>query len=407
MDDKWQNAPLDYARAYDNKGKHSDEDVGQFLEKMLPLIEHITSQAGEIDLSQPKKTIIETKGVLSFPREVTEEYQSITDPKIICNFASQPIATCGSKSEPNNLGVLFFSEPSTYVITLFSLLTHNCLGYAVQCEPVATFALLPTENKLAVTANSNGELILHSLRDAGRNDRPLCISYAGHKAAVTNLSVRGSVDNPHFALISSLDSTGTTCFWRLDSTANTETMGSIEEIVIGEYKLQLLERIDLSREFIESVPIGLEIDPKDVNSFIVMAEEKIYRNTRIVTMENMCRKYQFKELLYARPSAMAVSDEGIFLVGFDDGSLGLYSQHYTIPLSIWQNVAEAKIVALKWSSVYFDNISKDAELAMQNMKGGDKKDFASSYKNNLLEFYLIDELSNFQIWNLSKLVNVK
>eukprot|EP00826_Nyctotherus_ovalis_P017736 TRINITY_DN1523_c0_g4_i6.p1 TRINITY_DN1523_c0_g4~~TRINITY_DN1523_c0_g4_i6.p1 ORF type:complete len:270 (+),score=80.65 TRINITY_DN1523_c0_g4_i6:472-1281(+) len=184
-------------------------------------------------------------------------------------------------------------------------------------------------------------------------------------------------------------------------------MGSIEEIVIGEYKLQLLERIDLGRELIESVPIGLEIDPKDVNSFIVMAEEKIYRNTRIVTMENMCRKYQFKELLYARPSAMAISDEGIFLVGFDDGSLGLYSQHYTIPLSIWQNVAEAKIVALKWSSVYFDDISKDAELATQNMKGGDKKDFASSYKNNLLEFYLIDEQGNFQIWNLSKLVNNK
>jgi len=242
----------------------------------------------------------------------------------------------------------------------------------------------------------------------GRNETPLCISYAGHKAAVTNISVRGSVTNPHFALISTLDSNGITCFWRLDSIVPSTnlTLASIEEIVIGKYKLQLLERIDLGLQLLGSVPVCLEIDPKDTNSFMIVAEEKIYRNTRIVTMENMYRKYQLKELLYAKPSAIAISDEGIFLVGFNDGSLGIYSQHYTIPLSIWQNVAEAKIVALRWSSVYFDDISKDAEIATQNTKEGEKKDFASSYKNNLLEFYLIDELGNFQIWNLSKVVNV-
>jgi hypothetical protein len=87
MTDKWQNAPLDYARAYDNsKGKYSDEEVGLFLEKMLPLIEHITSQVGDIDLSQPKKTIIETKGVISFPKEITEGHPNIRNPKVIGKF---------------------------------------------------------------------------------------------------------------------------------------------------------------------------------------------------------------------------------------------------------------------------------------------------------------------------------
>jgi len=82
--DKWQNAPLDYARTYDNsKGKHSDEEVELFLEKMLPLIEHITTQTGDSDYSQPKKTIIEIKGRISFPKKINEEHPNIRNPRII------------------------------------------------------------------------------------------------------------------------------------------------------------------------------------------------------------------------------------------------------------------------------------------------------------------------------------
>ena len=275
-------------------------------------------------------------------------------------------------------------------------------------EPITTFALLPTDERLAVTANINGVLSLYSLSDKGNHERPLCISYAGHKAAVTTLSVKGSVLSSRFMVISSLDSTGIVCFWRVDSIvpSSDATITSLEELAIGEFKLQLLERIDLSQQLEETVPLSLEIDPKDSDSFMIMAEEGIYRNTRIITMDNLYRKYQFKDLMYARPTALAISDEGIFLVGFDDGSLGLYSQHYTIPLSIWQNIADGKIVCIKWSSVYFDDISKESQDTMKKVKGSIKRDFPSNYKNNLNEFYLVDEFGNFQIWNLAKLVNV-
>ncbi len=55
--------------------------------------------------------------------------------------------------------------------------------------------------------------------------------------------------------------------------------------------------------------------------FLIMTEDGLYKNTRIKSAEEMCRKYQFKDLLFARPSAISVSDEGLFLVGFDSGAL--------------------------------------------------------------------------------------
>lgn len=52
-----------------------------------------------------------------------------------------------------------------------------------------------------------------------------------------------------------------------------------------------------------------------------MTEEGLTKSTRILRDE-MCRQYEFKELLFSSPTALSISDEGLFLVGFMNGSLG-------------------------------------------------------------------------------------
>jgi len=289
------------------------------------------------------------------------------------------------------------------------LLTQQCINYIIESKEIITaFAILPTDEKLCVTGNKNGEIKLYSIKNT---ESPLCVSYRGHKAGITDISVRGSVQNSRHSLIATLDLEGTVSFWRIDPVGSEmdSVQGTIEEFVIGELRLQLLERTDLSSIYYlsESLPISIHIDPRDINAFMIMSGEGLFKNNRILSMDDMCRKFEFKDMLFTSPTAVAISDEGLFLLGFENGSLGIYSQNYTIPLTVWQNAADCKIVNIKWSSVYFEDIDKEQQK-LNEAKGDNsmnKKDLPSRYKNNLSEFYVVDCKGNFHIWNLNKSVN--
>ncbi len=86
----------------------------------------------------------------------------------------------------------------------------------------------------------------------------------------------------------------------------------------------------------------------------------------------------------------------------------MYSQHYTIPLTVWQNACEAAVVFVKWSSVFFEDIVREHNVATEGKQGktSGPVDFPSSYRNNLAEFYAVDAENVFHIWNLNKSVNV-
>lgn len=77
---------MDYNQTFDNKKENNDDEIAQFLEKMLPLIENTTTQAGDVDLSEQKKQVIETKGGLEFPKKIIESYPNIKNPKILGIF---------------------------------------------------------------------------------------------------------------------------------------------------------------------------------------------------------------------------------------------------------------------------------------------------------------------------------
>jgi len=91
MEDKWQNAPLDYAKVYKNEKKeYDDTEIEIFLDKMMPLIETVISQPGdegEAELSQGKKSIVENKGELNLTKEIIEKY-NIAESNIISIFCT-------------------------------------------------------------------------------------------------------------------------------------------------------------------------------------------------------------------------------------------------------------------------------------------------------------------------------
>ncbi len=273
-----QTAPLDYGREFGETGKkreHDEAEIERFVDRMLPLIENITSQSveEETELAGGKKTVVEEKGALILPEELRSRFGPAT---ILSTFGLvSPVETVNGKRDANQLGVLYkcqtAEKQATYVICVYSMLTQQPLGYyAEERHKLSTIALLPLEEKLVVAGNTDGELLIYALKqnEAGR---AIYTSYSGHKATIVSISVRGSVAMPRSALISTIDSTGTVCFWRLDPvTAGTDMTPSIEEFILGEYRLQLLERSELSGQFFlsDAVPTLVEIDPRDSNSYV-------------------------------------------------------------------------------------------------------------------------------------------
>jgi len=56
-------------------------------------------------------------------------------------------------------------------------------------------------------------------------------------------------------------------------------------------------------------------------------------------------------------TSISYSDQGFILVGFDDGSIGLYGTDSS-PLSVWYNACSSSILSLKWGSIYFTDSKK-------------------------------------------------
>jgi hypothetical protein len=53
------------------------------------------------------------------------------------------------------------------------------------------------------------------------------------------------------------------------------------------------------------------------------------------------------------PSALSMSDKGYLLAGFTCGSIALYNEAYTAPLTVWYHTCRYPIIQIKWCYLYF------------------------------------------------------
>lgn len=267
--EKWQNAPLDFSKSYAERKTADPAEIENFIEKMFPLIESAMSQYGDEELEggQGKKEIAENDGELTLPQDICKEL-NIQSTKIV--------STDIGKNDPSIIGIHFLANSngnsSFSIIALFSMLSHQLI---CQCEwrksLITCFALCPADEMLIVAGNNEGEVFLFDLNQGKQASRePINIFFTGHKAAIAAITIRSSLSNPYSGLAASIDFSGTICFWRIDPvTAGADMIPSIDEIILGEYKLQMLECTDLSRQYFlsDALPKSIQIDPRDTNSY--------------------------------------------------------------------------------------------------------------------------------------------
>lgn len=133
----------------------------------------------------------------------------------------------------------------------------------------------------------------------------------------------------------------------------------------------------------------LEFDPKDSNVFYFSTSGNLFKCNR---KDSMVPTKLITEGLGA-PTALSMSDEDFLLVGFSCGSIAIYHNSYTSPITVWSNACPLPIVKINWSTVY--NNGGGSEDAKQ-LRG------SARFMNRLCEFFVMDTAEDFYIWNIAR-----
>ena len=80
-----------------------------------------------------------------------------------------------------------------------------------------------------------------------------------------------------------------------------------------------------------SQSLELEFDTCDANIFYFSTPQGLFKFNRRQTMEPA----QLNTQGLGAPSSLSMSDSGYLLVGFTCGSIAMYHESYTSPISIW------------------------------------------------------------------------
>lgn len=134
--------------------------------------------------------------------------------------------------------------------------------------------------------------------------------------------------------------------------------------------------------------LELEFDPVNNDVFYFSTTEALFRCDRRETTVPV--KLNTEGL--GSPSALSMSDSQYLLVGFTCGSIAIYHNSYTNPITVWYNTSKYPIVKINWCLLFF---SDDPGTVKSDRR----------YMNRLCEFFAIDKSEQFMIWNLSKDMN--
>ncbi len=153
-----------------------------------------------------------------------------------------------------------------------------------------------------------------------------------HEGSITSLRCFHS--SKTYTLISA-DTTGCICFWRVNDMTKVDALNSTDlgVTVYASSKLEFIMRI------INSAAIrDIQIYPKDPNMYLLLTETSVAKGVRYeITgsgMEGL--DVNSKQVLDSLPTAIGLSDEGLFLVGFQCGSLAYIYIIYIMDIDCMQ-----------------------------------------------------------------------
>lgn len=213
-----------------------------------------------------------------------------------------------------------------------------------------------------------------------------------------------------------LDSAGVLSCWVLIEFSEGDYAGSLADLTLkvgGKIKLGLHSTVDLSDKLgvdFELDTFEVDFDPNDQNSFIFSTSSGVYysklynRSDDSVSLQGgpFVRKLESSSVGdFVKVTSISYSDQGFVLVGFEEGSIGLYNAEFSSPLSIWYNACETAVQVIKWCTIYFSGAkTKAAKTDKQSVSKDIVTD--SRFSSRLCEFFVIDMNENFYIWNLNK-----
>jgi hypothetical protein len=150
-----------------------------------------------------------------------------------------------------------------------------------------------------------------------------------------------------------LDNIGNLSSWVLIEYSEGDFAGSMIDLTLrvgGRIKLALHGTVDLSDKLniiYDSETFEIDFDPHDHNTFIFSTSEgmfysKLYKQSHDSTHIKggpVVRRLDTSALGdMIRATSISYSDQGFILVGFEEGSIGLYHvSNFSSPLSIWYN----------------------------------------------------------------------
>lgn len=152
--------------------------------------------------------------------------------------------------------------------------------------------------------------------------------------------------------IVALDNIGILSSWILIESSEGDFAGSLTDLTLnvgGKIKLALHGSVNLSDKLniiYDSDTFEIDFDPKDHNTFIFSTSEgmfysKLYNQSHDSTSTKggpVVRKLDTSSIGdLIRVTSISFSDQGFVLVGFEEGSIGLYNVNFSSPLSIWYN----------------------------------------------------------------------
>jgi hypothetical protein len=160
-----------------------------------------------------------------------------------------------------------------------------------------------------------------------------------------------------------LDSAGVLSCWVLIEFSEGDYAGSLADLTLkvgGKIKLGLHSTVDLSDKLgidFELDTFEIDFDPNDQNSFIFSTSNGVYysklynQSDDSVSLKGgpFVRKLESSSVGdFVRVTSISFSDQGFILVGFEEGSIGLYNSEFSNPLSIWYNACETAVQVIKW-----------------------------------------------------------
>lgn len=152
--------------------------------------------------------------------------------------------------------------------------------------------------------------------------------------------------------IVALDSIGILSCWVIIENSEGDDAGSLTDLTLrvgGKIKLALHSVVNINEKLgihFDPETFEIEFDPSDQNSFIFSTSEGVYYSklynqagdSTSLKGGPVIRKLDSSSVgEFIRVTSMSYSDQGFILVGFEEGSIGLYNKEFSSPLSIWYN----------------------------------------------------------------------